>query len=375
MKHFLAILLIILGVKVYSQQYLYSQSSTANTWSTTLGGANCECSPTSTDTVEIWHNWANPAFYPLTHPANLAFGNFLSVNPAKVIVRAGGVAYQQPNLVTGMELVVNEGGFWAYNGSLVLDGISISSLSKIQNNGTVLVNGSYTNRITLQSDGEFCKNGAWSNDITAPGTFNGIADANMDPYFGINNYGAVCTAPIALPIELISFKVKEVDKSAFITWSTATEINNDYFVIERSRDAYKWDSIDLIEGAGNSSTVLDYSTIDRFPISGQAYYRLKQVDFNGDYSYSNIAAISLSKDFFLYPNPTKNSINVYYPYAGNITVSIYNSIGTLMIKEYFSTSLISGLIANIEVSLPNGRYQVLITTEDEIISNSFLISN
>jgi hypothetical protein len=46
-----------------------------------------------------------------------------------------------------------------------------------------------------------------------------------------------------------------------------------------------------------------------------------------------------------------------------------------MIKEYFSTSLISGLIANIEVSLPNGRYQVLITTEDEIISNSFLISN
>lgn len=116
-----------------------------------------------------------------------------------------------------------------------------------------------------------------------------------------------------LPIELIEFnaelnKFNEVE----LRWTTASEINNDYFTVERSADGIYFETIAIVDGAGNSTTNLNYRSLDKYPYYGVSYYRLKQTDFNGDYSYSQIEKIEIKEDgnWQLYPNPANQSITL-----------------------------------------------------------------
>ncbi len=106
-----------------------------------------------------------------------------------------------------------------------------------------------------------------------------------------------CKAPLTpLPIELINFNVKYLNRLAKITWTTASEINNNYFTIERSIDAINFDELKKTPGAGNSVLTINYSTEDESPLMGINYYRLKQTDFDGNSSYSNIVSIDVEND-------------------------------------------------------------------------------
>ncbi len=113
-----------------------------------------------------------------------------------------------------------------------------------------------------------------------------------------------------LPITLLSFEVRSLLKSVKLEWITTSEINNDFFTIERSLDGSSFETIEVIKGAGNSSKVLNYVTYDHDPKQGVIYYRLKQTDFNGHYSYSELEAVRFynSREFVqqstVYPNPT-----------------------------------------------------------------------
>lgn len=118
----------------------------------------------------------------------------------------------------------------------------------------------------------------------------------------------------ALPIELLSFELKEtVEKKVLIQWVTLSEINNDYFSIEKSANLIDWDIIKKVEGGGNSLSKVSYSFIDESPFEGINYYRLKQTDFDGKFSYSTIEAIEIaaSHSIKLYPNPSKGIF--YFP--------------------------------------------------------------
>jgi hypothetical protein len=88
-----------------------------------------------------------------------------------------------------------------------------------------------------------------------------------------------------LPIELLSFVPEIKTDRITLNWTTGSEINNDYFTLERSRDLYGWEVLGFVEGAGNSSTPLSYSFSDLRPLDGLAYYRLKQTDFDGAFKY------------------------------------------------------------------------------------------
>ena len=81
-----------------------------------------------------------------------------------------------------------------------------------------------------------------------------------------------------------------------LNWTTASELNNDYFTIERSKDAVEFQPIKFVEGAGNSNSILNYEIIDVNPFLGTSYYRLKQTDFNGKYSFSNIVSVNAGSD-------------------------------------------------------------------------------
>lgn len=117
---------------------------------------------------------------------------------------------------------------------------------------------------------------------------------------------------IPLPILLSDFTAAASGDIVHLNWQTTTEMNNDYFTLERSSNGSNWTGINKIAGAGNSSTTLSYSTVDLSPLPGVSYYRLKQTDYDGRFSYSTIekAVINTDSHLSIYPNPTKNILNV-----------------------------------------------------------------
>ncbi len=114
-----------------------------------------------------------------------------------------------------------------------------------------------------------------------------------------------------LPIELLSFNATSQNNSVLIEWVTASEINNDFFTIERSDDGVNWDKIEVVSGAGNSLTQNNYTYTDENPLFGSAYYRLKQTDYDANFSFSDIDQVtnettdsnSESLNVELFPNP------------------------------------------------------------------------
>lgn len=95
------------------------------------------------------------------------------------------------------------------------------------------------------------------------------------------SHKAITSSPLSLPINLLAVKATCHDENIIIDWTTSSESNNDYFIIERSKDTYEWCNIGSIKGAGNSNNIKDYSICDNNPFSTTNYYILKQIDFNG----------------------------------------------------------------------------------------------
>lgn len=115
-----------------------------------------------------------------------------------------------------------------------------------------------------------------------------------------------------LPIQLIEFKATKRFDLVELNWKTASELNNDYFTIERSYDGKTWSLVANVKGAGNSTAVRSYSIIDDAPLQSVTYYRLKQTDYDGTTSYSPVISVlagsSEDQQLIAYPNPTSDQI-------------------------------------------------------------------
>ena len=132
-----------------------------------------------------------------------------------------------------------------------------------------------------------------------------------------------------LPIKLGSFTGSCSSGLATINWSTLSEINNDYFTLEKSKDAINFIAVAEILGEGNSKVLRNYSFTDDNN-SGYPYYRLKQTDFNGQVEYFNIIAIenceSNEENILIYPNPASSQLNIVLD-NGSQTWEIINALG------------------------------------------------
>lgn len=156
-------------------------------------------------------------------------------------------------------------------------------------------------------------------------TFQSDASVRSTGY-KITDFDIFCT-PSPLPIELISFLCQTDNTDIKLNWSTATELNNNYFDILRSVDAINWVKIGQIQGFGTTITQHDYEFIDNFPLLGTNYYQLKQVDYNGNYTYSPITACDFN-------NPIPYIVEYYNLLAQ--TVNINDCATGLYIRKYIN---------------------------------------
>ncbi len=149
-----------------------------------------------------------------------------------------------------------------------------------------------------------------------------------------------------VPVELSSFTAETVNNSVQLDWSTATETNNQGFEIERKLKNQEWVTIGFVNGKGTTTEIQNYNYADDYsqmPYEGTALYRLKQIDYNGDYEYSEQLAVNLTfvpSEFYIsqnYPNPFNPSTIIKYslPVESTVRINIYNSLGQ-MIEELVS---------------------------------------
>ncbi len=144
--------------------------------------------------------------------------------------------------------------------------------------------------------------------------------------------GAYEFDPTALPVQMLNFYVKTDDDKNHLLWATHSELNNALFEIERSVDATHFIKIGSQKGAFNSNSLQNYQFIDLAPNIGHNYYRLKQIDNNGQFQYSKI--ISVHNEPFvgalIYPNPAQNHIAFRGLKEINYDVKIINNLGLIV---------------------------------------------
>jgi len=176
-----------------------------------------------------------------------------------------------------------------------------------------------------------------------------LSSGTTNPCFCIN----------PLPVELISFEGTVNNEIVTLKWSTASEINNSHFEIERSFDGVRFDLIDIMEGIGNSNTIQNYSFVDDKTVAGQMYYRLKQVDHDGTYTYSETISVSIESDKLIaatFPNPAKDKVVIRFSenIHSNSELEIYTP-SSILIQSY----LIDGSSMEIDVSDLNSGVYIL----------------
>jgi len=135
-----------------------------------------------------------------------------------------------------------------------------------------------------------------------------------------------------LPVEMLEFNAVKENKEVLVYWTTASEINSDYFVIQKTKDLNNWEDVAQVVAQGFSTSEIQYRDYDSSPYNGTSYYRLKQVDLDGEYTYSKIASVNFdqnSSDFTysIHPNPASNIINIDFRKNHKNDVLLSNSIG------------------------------------------------
>jgi hypothetical protein len=180
---------------------------------------------------------------------------------------------------------------------------------------------------------------------------------------------ALVSSVVLLPVELISFEPKCIDNQTVIKWTTAAEINNSHFEIQHSTDGNSWSTIDSVQGAGNSTSVINYEQPVKVNSNQEVdYYRLKQVDFDGTSTHSDIKLCSCDGGLeitSLYPNPSDGEVNILInsTEVGTLSLKIYDTLGKLIVNDVLTIQQGANVINNV-IQGEGGRYFVSASLSD-----------
>ena len=181
---------------------------------------------------------------------------------------------------------------------------------------------------------------------------------------------------VPLPIELISFYAACDEDKVSISWATASESNNEFFTIEKSTNGTEFTVVEMVDGAGTSNNVIYYDIYDDKNIEQTTFYRLKQTDYDGKYTYSNLVITNCSQDeqvgFAIMPNPATDFLNIILKGVADdaAVFTIYDGAGKLVYTRTFSQGF-KKFIANIEELAP-GLYHARLISSDLVFTEQFV---
>jgi hypothetical protein len=269
----------------------------------------------------------------LLYPAQ--FGNSLVLTPHTYLMNSA-------TLLTDSLYLNAEGNAGAIFIIQINGALSTSAFSSV-----TLINGAQANNVywvvqgavTINNNSTFCGNIVCNNGAISLGTgvtLNGRALTTAGiitttATTGNNSFGGTCTT---LPIQLLSFTGVCITQTVVLNWSTAMEIQNSSFTVQRSEDGKNWQTIGVIDGAGTSSATHTYSLTDKLPGKSVSYYRLMLTAFDGENTFSIVVAVGRCgidsiENFALYPNPSAGTFTLLF--TGDRTqvssIEIFNSVG------------------------------------------------
>ena len=171
-----------------------------------------------------------------------------------------------------------------------------------------------------------------------------------------------------VPVTLNHFTATPKQHNVLLEWQTANEQNNDYFDVERSRDGYNFSVIGKVDGHGTTQASQDYELLDRSPYQGKNYYRLRQVDFDGRYEYSDIRLVNFSgktEQFSLAPNPTQDEVRLNWQWTSNseeeLWAEVYDLYGNRIRRYQLQAKSKEKMISLSD--LPAGTYLVQLQSD------------
>ena len=190
--------------------------------------------------------------------------------------------------------------------------------------------------------------------------FSSVSLTNGDGYYAL---GTIDATNSPLPIELLSFDAQLKDKQVSLSWSTASETNNDFFSVERSADANEWNMLTTVAGQENSNEVHNYNAQDVDPLFGTSYYRLKQTDYDGQFTYSKTRIIqNIDASMHVFPNPVMDELNIETT-EDIIEVLAYDQLG----KTYKLNMKKENQIYKVDMSkLSKGIYYLRLIQENKV---------
>ncbi|MBI5917593.1 MAG: T9SS type A sorting domain-containing protein [Bacteroidetes bacterium] len=149
-------------------------------------------------------------------------------------------------------------------------------------------------------------------------------------YPGGNTVRVTVESP--LPVEMFSFTGKKQGEEVLLNWRTASETNNEGFQVQRSGDGKNWNDIAFVPGHGTTLETQSYTYTDERPLPGTNYYRLRQLDFDGNFEYSPTVSVAVKQGgggIHLFPNPTSGNVTLALEteYSGEATLTIYDLMG------------------------------------------------
>ncbi len=195
--------------------------------------------------------------------------------------------------------------------------------------------------------------------------------ADYDIYAQQIDAGGVLGGTCPLPVSLLRFTGYNERDNNVLEWTTTSEMNSDYFIIERGKGqgTGEWEEIGKVKGAGNASATRNYSFLDREPSAGINYYRLKQTDYDGKFTYSNVVHITMKQfnSVTISPNPAKESLQItisgFLNFKTEINVRIYDVLGREVYNYQF---LDPKSLLNLDVNaLSKGMYFLKIANDGE----------
>lgn len=322
--------LLCLSIAYVSNAATYTTTSTPGTWDL---GSEPGTTPLASDDIIVNHDWSGYDWAATSARANYA---------GTMTINSGGYIKLNNSATNWTGAIdVKSGGSLVVNGAYSFDGgtINVDGYFEVTSNNLAITNGA----LTITGTGEISYGSK-----SGPGTIAGT---------------------ITLPVELIEFKVESTNFGNLIEWTTLSEINNDYFEVQKSLDGKEFTTISTVTGSGNSIEINNYSYADNNK-EIQVYYRLKQVDFNGDYSFSHIVSSGSKPKYQIISLNQNNEFYVTGDLAGQITLTVVDLLGSTILQK--EIQLEKGGIANFVIP-KNGLFIVNVSSSLGLLSEKVIV--